>query len=111
MVCIAMIPTAVSSRDIRPVCEQSVTCSHAVIPGKGTYVGVVERRAVTVLQPPRESVANWSGAPALPRLRGLSHTWNIAVPMFKKSIGCRARVNQWLLVLLGTGTKRYTRLE
>lgn len=76
------------------MCEQSVTCSHAVIPGKGMCVGVVERRAVMVLQPPRESVANWSEAPALSRPLGLSHTWNIAVSMFKKSIGCRARVNQ-----------------
>lgn len=94
-----MTPTAVSSRDIRPVYEQSVMRLHAVIPGKGTYVGVVERHAVMVLQPSRESVANWSEAPVLPRPLGLSHTWNTAVSMFKKVVGCRARVNQWLLVM------------
>lgn len=97
--------------DIKPVCEQSFTCSHAVMPGKGTYVGVVERHAIMLLQPPRQSVAHWSEAPALPRTLGLSHTWNTAVPMIKKAVGCRARVNQRLLVMLGTGTKRYTRLE
>ena len=97
--------------DIRPVCEQSFTGSHAVMPGKGTYDGVVERRAVMLLQPPRESVAHWSEAPALPRPLGLSHTWNTAVSMIKKAVGYRARVNQRLLVMLGPGMQRYTSLE
>lgn len=65
---------------------------------------MVEGHAIMVLQLSRESVAHCSES--LPRPLGLSHTLNSAVPMFKETVGCRARVDLWLLVMSYTLRRR-----